>query len=273
MYVGLLTAAFSGDTTFEQIVKWASSQGFQGLEVTVAHLKPDEVLADDGAAVRALLSDTGLKISSLGNYGSFNRNNTPETYSESMIQAIHAAALLEVDVVCTLTGFPEQGKTKMATIREDLPPVIGPLAQEAAKHGVKIAFENWFATNLQQLEHFQAVTEVLPMDNVGFNFDPSHLAWQGIDYVAAVVEFEDRIFHTHAKDVAIRQDRLRRIGVLEGDWWRYVIPGFGTIGWAEYIHMLRQVGYDGVLSIEHEDSAFPVEEGFAKGLQYLSQFV
>jgi len=100
----------------------------------------------------------------------------------------------------------------------------------------------------------------VPDDNFGLNFDPSHLVWQGIDYLQAVEVFAKRIFHTHAKDTEIVQHKLRWLGCLEGGWWRY------------YIARLRRNGYDGILSIEHEDSALGREEGFIKGLQHLRQF-
>jgi len=179
--------------------------------------------------------------------------------------------------VCTLAGFPMPGgdklRTKLETIREWAPSFYGPLADQAAASGIKIAFENWYATNLQHLDHFRALTEAVPQTNVGFNFDPSHLLWQGIDYIAAVEEFKERIFHTHAKDTAIFEDRLRRIGCLERGWWDYVIPGCGRVAWGEYLRQLRLCGYDGVLSIEHEDRAFGPEEGFERGLRYLLQYI
>ena len=109
--------------------------------------------------------------------------------------------------------------------------------------------------------------------NLGLNFDPSHLYWLGIDYLAAVHEFASRIFHTHAKDTIIYREVLRNVGVQGRGWWRYVIPGLGNIDWGEYIGTLRKVGYDGVLSIEHEDGSVGREEGFRLGVQHLSQFV
>lgn len=273
MYIGLLTARFGSDASFEEIAAWASKTGFKGLEVSTGHVAPEDVIADGGAAVKKVLESTGMRISSLAHYAGFNRGNTPEAYTEKMKEVITAAEILGVDIVCTLAGFPEGEKTKMETIREVVPGVFEPLTEKAGKRGIKIAFENWFATNLQSLEHFRAVTEVLPHENVGFNFDPSHLYWQEIDYLAAVEEFKDRIFHTHAKDVAIRRDRLARLGVLESGWWRYVIPGFGEIPWGRYILALKDIGYEGVLSVEHEDGSFEAEEGFEKALRHLSQFV
>ncbi|MBN1676308.1 MAG: sugar phosphate isomerase/epimerase [Kiritimatiellae bacterium] len=273
MHVGLLTARFRKDLNFEQIVQWAGEAGFKALEVATSHLSPGEVIADGGAKVKKLLEAAGLRISSLAHYAGFNKGNTPEKYTAAMKEVITAAEVLGVDTVCTLAGFPEGEKKKMDVIREVVPGVFGPIAEEAAKRNVRIAFENWFATNLQHLDHFKALTEALPQENVGFNFDPSHLYWQQIDYLAAVAEFGPRIFHVHAKDVALRTDKRARLGVLEGGWWRYVIPGFGDIAWGRFVLALREAGYDGVLSIEHEDRAFEAKDGFLAGLRHLSQFV
>ena len=273
MYIGLLTARFADQMNLEQIASWAAEAGYAALEVHTRHIDAKAVLADGGAAVRKVLDATGLKISSIAHYSIFNRNSTAEQYAEQMRDVLAAAEVLGLDTVCTLAGFPEEGKSKMETIREVLPPLFAPLADQAQKRGLKIAFENWFATNLQHLDHFQALLEAVPNENVGFNFDPSHLHWQGIDYLAAVAEFKDRIFHTHAKDVATYAAKLARIGVLEGAWWRYVIPGFGEIDWGRYILALREIGYDGAVSVEHEDSSFDACEGFEKALRHLSQFV
>ena len=273
MYLGLLTARFKEEKDLAAIASWAGKAGYKGLEVATRHLDLDSVLADDGVAVKKLLAQNGLRISSLAHYSNFNRNNTPEKYTAQMGKVMAAAETLGVDTVCTLAGFPAPGKDKMKTIREDIPGVFTPIAEEAGKKGLKIAFENWFMTNLQHLDHFRALTEVLPQKNVGFNFDPSHLLWQEIDYIAAVEEFRDRIFHIHVKDVAVRRDRRSRLGVLERGWWRYVIPGFGEIHWGRFVLALKEAGYDGVLSVEHEDRAFDAESGFAAALKQLSAFV
>jgi len=276
MHVGLLTAPFRDKKTFAEIAEWAAGAGFKALEVVSGpggHIDPADVLKDDGAAVRKVLADTGLEISSLAFYTLYNRGDGPEAYSKNMVDVLAAAEAVGTDCVCTLVGFPEEGKSKEKTIRESAPPVFEPLAAEAEKRGVRIAFENWFATNLQNMECFSAVAEALPQPNVGFNFDPSHLEWQGIDVQAAVEEVKDRIFHTHAKDVTISPGRLARLGCLDGRWWQYSIPGSGDVKWGEYIRTLRRAGYDGVLSIEHEDGAVGVEEGFEKGLRFLSTYL
>jgi sugar phosphate isomerase/epimerase len=270
MEIGFLTSPFGKDAKFKDIVEWAGKAGFKALEVAAGpggHLAPDDVLKNDGTKVRKMLSDAGVRVSGLAYY---ERDSNP-AYVPHMKNLIAMAEVLGA-CVCTFAGFPAQGKSKLQTIREDMPKIFDPLAKDAEKRGVKIAFENWFATNLQHLDCFKAVTEALPQSNIGFNFDPSHLVWQEIDHLAAVEEFKTRIFHTHAKDAAISQAKLQRIGVLEGGWWQYVIPGYGILDWGQYIRKLREVGYDGVLSIEHEDRAYGAKEGFEKGYRHLALF-
>jgi len=273
MQIGLLTAPFDAkDWPLERIITWAGKNGFDCLEVAVPkHLDPGAVLSQQAAAgLREKLSAAGVSISSLACYDS--RITDPAGRDQAVAtlrSAVQAAEALGVGVVCALAGFPAPGKSKMKTIREDLPGIFGAVCAEADKRGIRIALENWFQTCLQHLDHWKALFEVLPQENFGLNFDPSHLLWQGIDYLAAVEEFAPRIFHTHAKDCAINDAALRRLGALEGGWWRYTIPGTGRIAWGEYLGRLREVGFDGAVSIEHEDGTLGPEEGFRMGAAYL----
>jgi len=273
MEIGLLTARFK-DTSFADIAAFAGRAGFAAVEAHTRDVVPSEVLADDGAKVKKVLAACGVRLSALSHFRKYVfGSDDAEAYSRELAETIRAAEVLGVNVVCALLGFPAEGKNRLESIREFAPGIFEPLGAEAAERGVSIAFENWWATSLQDLEHFAAVVELLP-ENVGFNFDPSHLYWQQIDYLSAVGEFAPRIFHTHAKDAAIDDAVLRRKGVLAGrDWWRYCIPGFGRIDWGEYVGRLRLAGYDGVLSVEHEDGTFDAEEGFEKAIAHLSQFV
>ena len=84
--------------------------------------------------------------------------------------------------------------------------------------------------------------------------------------------FGKRIFHTHAKDTLVDVEVRARVGIYGRGWWRYVIPGSGSIHWGEYINHLRMNGYSGVLSIEHEDSALSREKGFILAARHLAQF-
>ncbi len=257
------------------MVDFAATAGFKGLEVAVGPHVDVQASPESLKAAAERVRAAGLQITSLAAY----MNTTPAGAAEreAVIQrlkaAVDAAAVMGVSVVCTLAGHPVPGKDKNKTIEEDVPQVLGPVVRYAAEKGIKIALENWFATNIQHLGHWERIFRVIPDANFGLNYDPSHLYWQGIDYIAAIDRFADRIFHVHAKDVEIREHVLRWVGNQAGGWWRYVIPGFGRIHWGELAHALRRNGYDGVLSIEHEDGSLGVEEGFLKGLQHLQQYL
>ena len=273
MQIGILTAAFRDDEwTLEKIISWAGDNGIDSLEIAVPrHLDVRALLEAQGQAdLKAQLDAAGVSISSLAFYsGQITDPQAGPEQVELLKATVAAAESLGVDTVCTMAGFETPGKTKMETIRQDLPGIFEPVLADGAQRGVRLALENWFLTNLQHLDHWRAVFEVLPQENFGLNFDPSHLAWQEIDYLAAVEEFAGRIFHTHAKDVAVNDAALRRLGVLDAGWWRYTIPGTGRICWGEYIGKLREVGFDGVLSIEHEDATLSPTEGFRMGAGFL----
>ena len=274
MFVGLLTAPI-GSWSFEKLVNWASTNGFRGLEVSVSsgskQLDVDQILSGGAGKVRNLLKKSNVEITSLAFYSYGILQNPPE--QQFMSKVIDACAALDVKVACTLAGGPTAGKDKIRTLKEDFPKVFNPLVDKAKEQDVKVAMENWFATNLQGLDHFQAALDAVPDKTLGLNFDPSHLLWQQIDYVEAVHRFRGRIHHTHAKDTEIMEYKLRQVGVLEGGWWRYRIPGWGRVNWTAYLTALKEIGYDYVLSIEHEDPFFTAEAGFLKAKQFLEQFL
>src|SRR5919202_1684059 len=94
---------------------------------------------------------------------------------------------------------------------------------------------------------------MVPVPNLGLNFDPSHLIWQGIDYEQALRAVADRVFLAHAKDTEIFAERLQQVGYFGRGWWTYRLPGHGRIDWRRWLALLDEVGFDGVVSIEHED--------------------
>lgn len=278
MYIGILTGPFRSEP-LEVVAAFAGEYGFGGLEIVAGpggrHIDTDNFGEKEAAELLALMEKRNLQISSVAAYN--NLTDSDPARREANIRTVHNAISianrLQVEVVCTLAGHPPEGKDRMKTIEEDCVEVYTPLLAYAEKNGVKLAMENWTATNIPSLAHWKRIFEVLPQKNFGLNFDPSHLLWQEIDYIEAVDRFADRIFHTHGKDTEVKEHVKREVGINGGGWWRYVIPGMGQIRWGEYIAALRRNGYNGVISIEHEDGAVEREEGFLLAKKYLDNYI
>jgi sugar phosphate isomerase/epimerase len=152
----------------------------------------------------------------------------------------------------------------------------------AAQHNVKIAIEmhpGFVAYSPETLLRLRAIAGPA----VGCNYDPSHMFWQGIDPIAAIRILEDAIFHVHAKDTQLYPANLPKTGVLDtkpytdernrGWIFRTCGYGHGAEWWKEFVSTLRMFGYDGVLSIEHEDSLMSPEEGLTKAALFLRELV
>jgi sugar phosphate isomerase/epimerase len=272
----MLTAPV-GSWTIEQLIAFAKSVNIGAFEVYAAgksaHFNPRD--AELARKVADLCGQAGIDISSLAAYTNVTAADEAERKKHQALlrKLLGHCETMGVPVLCCGAGLPPAGMSRAEAIQQFAAPFYRDLAARAADKGVKLALENWYATNIQHLALWELIFNEVPAENFGLNYDPSHLLWQDIDYLKAVEVFGCRIFHTHAKDTEVVAHRKAWIGSQEGGWWRYVIPGFGDVNWGVYIARLRAAGYDGVLSIEHEDSAFGVEDGFRVGARYLGQFI
>ena len=263
---------------FDQVLDMAKRCGIAALEVVShpgsKHIDPMTFGPAEAETVKKMLAERGLEISSLSNYTNPMAPGKTEEYQNAVKKMIDAAVLLGVPTICAMTGVPQEKDkaNKLGLLKKVVPKIFRPILDYAKDKGIKIAIENWFATCLQGLDTFDCLFEAIPDEHFGLNYDPSHLVHQQCDYMVPVAKFSKRIFHTHAKDCLVDVQKRSYVGVLGNGWWRYVIPGYGDIKWGEYISLLRDVGYKGVLSIEHEDRTFAPEDGFRHGAHYLNQF-
>ncbi|MBP8951559.1 MAG: sugar phosphate isomerase/epimerase [Armatimonadetes bacterium] len=273
MKVGMLTAPFSGDD-LDTVISFAKSAGFDACEVRVGAKHCDLSGKFDAGKFKAAFDEAGIEVSSLAAYINITAGDEAERkmHQDTLNKALSVCEKIGVDVLCTMAGLPPAGMSKEDCIRDMAAPYYRKFCKKAADKGIKIAMENWYATNIQHLGQWDMIFELVDADNFGLNFDPSHLYWQDIDYLLAVERYASRIFHTHAKDTEVVAHKKAFVGSQAGGWWRYVIPGFGDIDWGVYCARLRRNGFNGVLSIEHEDSALGREEGFKLGLDFLRQF-
>jgi sugar phosphate isomerase/epimerase len=287
MKLGLLTAAFP-DLNLEQVAEWSAGNGFEMLEVAcwpssggeqrrysgVCHIDVDDLDAD---AVRDTIARQGLEISSLAYYPN-NLHPDPaerESANGHLRKVMDAAAAIGVDVVGTFVG-----RDKTRNLQENLEQfraVWPPLVQYAEERGVRIAIENcpmifsydeWpGGTNLATTPAvWDAMFEAIPSEAFGLNLDPSHLVWLMVDYERAVRDYASRILHVHAKDLEIDRDGLYRHGTISlGIGWQVPrLPGLGEVRWNRFLAALYRAGYDGVVSIEHEDRTFEGSEELVK---------
>jgi sugar phosphate isomerase/epimerase len=287
MKLGLLTAAFP-ELSLEQVAEWAGREGFEALEIAcwpaagaerrryagVSHIDVDSFDAD---AVHETLARHGLAISALAYYPNNldPEDDVREAANDHLRRVIDAAAALGVGIVGTFVGndkhrpFPDN----LVRFREIWPPLVS----YAGERGVKIAIENcpmifswdeWPGGNnlAWSPAAWDEMFSAIPDAHFGLNLDPSHLVWLMIDYERVVYDYADRIFHVHAKDLEIRRDGLYRHGTFSAGlgWQVPRLPGLGEVRWDRFLAALYAVGYDHVVSIEHEDRRFEGDEELVK---------
>ena len=289
MKLGIFTAAFPGKP-LEEVAAWAAENGFETLEIACwplekatrryAGITTIDVVGFDAKKakeVHAILNNYGLSISSLGYYP--NPLHADAEHREVVVghlkKVILAAELLEVPIVGTFVGRDKDKNTpeNLEAFAKIWPPIV----KFAAEHQIKIAIENcpmifsydeWPGGNnlASSPKLWKKMWEIIPDDNFGLNLDPSHLILQMIDYQRVIYDFSDKIFHVHAKDLEIDREGLYQNGILsQGMGWQVPrLPGLGDIDWGKFISALYRVGYDYVISIEHEDRAFEKTEDLIK---------
>jgi sugar phosphate isomerase/epimerase len=244
----------------------------------------------------------GLEISALSCHGNplhpdaaFARES-----DETFRRTVEQAAELGVGTLVCFSGCPGDGPgaSKPNWVTCAWPPdfleilewqwdeVAIPYWTEAAafarEHGVRVGLEphpGFLVYNPETALRLRAACG----PEIGVNFDPSHFVWQGIDPLLAVRELGDAIFHVHAKDVYVDPHNRARNGVLdtkhynrfaERSWsFRSVGYGQGEKFWRDFVSALRIAGYDGVLSIEHEDGLASIDEGLGKAVEVLQAVV
>jgi sugar phosphate isomerase/epimerase len=310
MKIGIFTILFD-DKPLEDVAKYVSNLGYEMIELAVwrgtHHLDIDEILSGEATCLKRMLEKYNLEISALSNHlegqlilGPHDESTDPEVYPspskvpeekikygmERMKRTAEAAAALDVPVVNTLIGSPNWGRwyifpPKNEELYEKVWDIFaerwGEVLDAFASHGLKLAHEvhpSSHAYNVETAE--RAIKALNNRREFGFNFDPSHLIWQGIDPVVFIKKFGDRIWHSHAKDCETQKDELPKSGVLATGPWRRInrsvrfrVPGWGDVDWRKVITALVLVGYNYVLSYEHEDPVMSREDGCEKCIQFL----
>ncbi len=289
MKLGLMSAALPR-LTLPELAAWAASNGFEMLEIAcwppgkadrryagVTHIDVTDLDTSKAKQILTTVKENGLEISSLGYYPNplHPDPNHREMVIEHLKKVIIAAELLNVPIVGTFIGRDKNKNLEENWV--EFEKVWPPIVKFAGDHNVKIAIENcpmifsndeWPGGDNMAISPsiWRKMFEIIPAENFGLNLDPSHLVWQFIDINRAVYDFKGRIFHVHAKDLRIDREQLYQNGVMSlGMGWQIPrLPGLGDVNWGQFISALYGVGYDYVISIEHEDRAFEKTEDLVK---------
>jgi len=261
---------------------------------------PAALLADDDALARwrAAFEERGLGISALAVHGEPLAPD-PEVarrYAAEFREACELAERIGVTRLTLMAGLPEGGpgdRTPCWVVtpfppynldavawqwEERLIPYWREQSRIASDHGCRLCFEmspSDMVFNPETLLRLRA--ELGPV--IGCNFDPSHLFWQQIDPIEAISVLGEAIYHVHAKDTRQQDRQVRVNGVLDPKphselatraWvFRTVGYGHGRSFWCDFVSVLRTIGYDDVVSIEHEDDLIDPDEGLAKAADFL----
>jgi len=276
--LGLLTACLPGSSLAE-IATWAAENGYRALEVAAWPAAPDRPwvashldaagLDKRGAdAVRTMLDERGVSVSAVAYYDN-NLVGHPEqrgAVHDHLRRCIDAAVLIGCPLVGTFVGrdlgLPISDNLRLAE------KVLPPLVDYAGERGVRLVVENcpmegWHPDGAPaNLAYSPELWDWMHELGLWLNYDPSHLVPLGIDSVAALTAHVGKVLHVQAKDVQVDRQARDRYGVLgrqidrdpwDTGWWQFRVPGLGEVDWAQVVQALRAGGYDGVVSVEHED--------------------
>jgi sugar phosphate isomerase/epimerase len=235
----------------------------------VTHVDVTQFDAARADEVKGVMADAGVAISGLGSYP--NPLSPVGDESQRAIaqikKVIDAAALLEVRRMNTFVGrdWTKSVDDNWPRFREVWTDII----QHADRQGVRVGIENcpmlftrdeWpGGKNLATSPAiWRRMFEEIPSPNFGLNYDPSHMIWQGMDYLKPIREFADRLVHIHAKDVRLDRHRLDDVGILAhpNQYHTPKLPGMGDVDWGRFFSVLSDVGYRGPVCVEVEDRAY-----------------
>lgn len=308
MKIGLVTDSLA-PLSVDELLKTSAEMGISNVEFacgnwsSAPHIRLDEMLDSEKTRTEFLakVRDHGLEISALNASGNqLHPGASGEEHTACAEKTFRLAGLLGIDRVVMMSGLPgAPGDQWPNWITVAWPPscahildyqwndVAIPWWKEHVKiannYGVKrIALEFHGGQLVYNAETFWRLREAVG-ETVGVNFDPSHLIWMGADPLACIDELGSAIYHVHAKDTSINKAKTAVNSLLETKLvagpaarsWSYVTLGYGQdeLWWKQFCYRLRLVGYDDVLSIEHEDPLLSRREGIQKSVDLLQRCI
>ena len=301
LHLGFVSAILP-DSSFEEVISFASKSKFSCVEIMcwpsqnadnrryagVTHLDVDNY---NSSNVLKTLSENNISISGLGYYPNplDPDKEKAEFYVEHIKKIIRAANKLHIPVVNTFIG-----RNPGLPLKDNLElfkKVWKPILEVAEQEGIKIGIEN--CPMLFTLDEWPGgknlavspavwdyMFETFPTPLFGLNYDPSHMVLQGMDEIAPIYNYKERLHHVHLKDVKIYKEKLDRVGyfALPNEYHSPKLPGFGDVRWGKFFAALTDVRYRGPVVIEVEDKAYEgsledVEKAILTARNYISQYL
>jgi sugar phosphate isomerase/epimerase len=307
MKLGVFAVLF-GQERLEDALDRVKEAGLQAVEIGTGgypgntHANPESLLKDEKGLYRIkdLMQERGLEISALSCHGNPLHPNEQiaAEHHDAFQKTVQLAEALGVSTVVTFSGCPGESMNSRYPSwvtcpwppdfldvlkwqwEERVIPYWTAQSEFCKQHGVRVAIEahpGFVVYNTETALRLRQETG----DNIGVNFDPSHLFWQQMDPEECIKALGSSIYHVHAKDTSIDKRNTALNGVLdvkpysnelERSWiFRTIGYGNSLDTWKGIISTLKKVGYDGVISIEHEDSLMSTNEGFRKAAQTLKE--
>ncbi|MDR3252185.1 MAG: sugar phosphate isomerase/epimerase [Tannerella sp.] len=310
--VTLYTAQW-GDMSLETICQKAKAFGYDGLELacTENHLDIARLSPDYCKEIKDTLAKYGLELFTISNHtvgqcvcdridarhrsilpdrlwGDGEPEGVRQRAAEEMIRLGDAAVLLGAKTIVGFTGspiwhllysFPPVSPDEIQAGFKEVATRFKPILDSYQEKGVKFALEVHPTEIAFDISSAQTLLEALDYHPAfGFNYDPSHLGYQGVDYVAFIQTFAKQMVHVHMKDVWW-SDKPTRAGVFGGHlpfghpdrYWDFRSMGRGRIDFEEIIRALNRIDYQGPLSVEWEDNGMDREHGATESLHFVKQ--
>lgn len=264
----VLEFAAAEDYTCVEVMCWPPSKA-ERRYAGVTHIDVTDFGPAEAEQVRGTVQRTGVEISGLGYYPNPLAPDLQEAavYVEHIKKVILAAETLGIGQMNTFVG-----RDWTRSVDENWPRFLAtwkPLVEFAQDHGVRIGIENcpmlfsgdeWPGGKNLAISPaiWRRMFADIPHANFGLNYDPSHMVWQHMDYLAPLQEFQDRIFHVHAKDARLDVQQLNDNGILALPTAYHTpkLPGMGEVDWGKFCSVLSDTGYRGPVCVEVEDRAY-----------------
>jgi sugar phosphate isomerase/epimerase len=286
-------SAIVPEMSLEEVFQLAADIGYRCVEVMcwpvskaerryagVTHINVNELDATRIAAIHQLCRSTGVSISALGYYPNCLSPDSEEAqksveHLNAVLEGAHKLGLKNVNTFI--------GRDYTKSVDDNWPRLLEtwkPIVKRAEQLDLRIGIEN--CPMLFSRDEWPGGKNIadLESDRIGLNYDPSHMVWQQMDYLAPMRNFKDRLFHIHAKDVVLDIHRLNEVGILAHplEYHTPKLPGFGEVNWGKFFSTLTGVGYRGAVCVEVEDRAYEDsledrQDSLRQSYRYLRQFV